>query len=173
MAFVEQHCSFALPSVELSTVFAINRKCNARAIQPAYRLVRRTGLHQSLPSKDVGPPATLSHWPTVQRRSHDKQKDDQMATPKLFTICALAASALAISTPATAGWKTKHVKYDDLDLSTAQGQGRLKARVKQAVKQVCGDPRAITLKERADLSHCQTSALARAMPKVERRQLTD
>ncbi len=91
-----------------------------------------------------------------------------MATPKLFTICALAASALAISTPATAGWKTKKVQYDDLDLSAAQGQDRLKARVKQAVRQVCGDPRAITLKERTDLRNCESSAMARAMPKADR-----
>lgn len=90
-----------------------------------------------------------------------------MATPKLFSLSVLAASALAISTPAMADWKTKEVQYQDLDLSTARGQERLKTRVKQAVKQVCGSPRAITLQERLDQSSCEKNAIAKAMPKAE------
>lgn len=90
-----------------------------------------------------------------------------MATPKLFSFSILAASALAISTPAMADWKTKEVQYEDLDLATAKGQERLKTRVKQAVKQVCGSPRAITLQERLDQNNCETAAIARAMPKAE------
>lgn len=90
-----------------------------------------------------------------------------MATPKLFSLSVLAASALAISTPAMADWKTKAVQHEDLDLSTAKGQERLKTRVKQAVKQVCSSPRAITLQERLDQNKCEASSIARAMPKAE------
>lgn len=91
-----------------------------------------------------------------------------MATPKLFSLTLLAASALAISTPALADFKTKLVGHDDLDLSSAAGQQRLKVRVKQAVKQVCGSPRAFTLSERRDQNNCEANAMASAMPKVER-----
>jgi UrcA family protein len=91
-----------------------------------------------------------------------------MATPKLFATTILAASALAVSVPASAEWKSKQVGYEDLDLSTPKGQDRLKTRVKQAVKMVCGSPRAMTLKERMDLNSCQTDAIARAMPKADR-----
>lgn len=90
-----------------------------------------------------------------------------MATLKLFPLSLLAASALVISTPAMADVKTKEVGHQDLDLSTAKGQERLKSRIKFAVKQVCRTPRAITLKERADLNKCEKDAIARAMPKAE------
>jgi UrcA family protein len=90
-----------------------------------------------------------------------------MATPKLFATTLLAATALAISAPVSADWKTKEVGHEDLDLSTAKGQERLKTRVRQAVKQVCGSPRAFTLKERNDQNRCEKDAIARAMPKAE------
>ena len=91
-----------------------------------------------------------------------------MASPKLFATTILAATVLAISVPASAEWKSKEVGHEDLDLATPNGQNRLKMRVKQAVKQMCGSPRAITLKERLDQSRCQNEAIARAMPKAER-----
>lgn len=90
-----------------------------------------------------------------------------MATPKLFATTLLAATAIVFSAPAAADWKTKQVGYADLDLSTAKGQERLKTRVKQAVKQVCGSPRALTLRERSDKNRCEEDAMARAMPKAE------
>ncbi len=92
-----------------------------------------------------------------------------MATPKLFSLSVLAASALAISTPAMADTKIKQVQYQDLDLSSVKGQDRLKTRVRQAVKQVCNSPRAITLKERLDQQNCETNAMASAMPEAEQR----
>lgn len=91
-----------------------------------------------------------------------------MATPKLFATTLLAATALAISTPASAQWQSKQVSHDDLDLSTPKGQERLKTRVKQAVKMICGSPRAVTLKEKTDIRRCQNDALAQAMPRAER-----
>ena len=90
-----------------------------------------------------------------------------MVTPKLFSLAVLAASALALSTPAMADWKTKEVKHDDLDLSTIAGKERLMTRVKSAVKQVCGSPRAITINERLDERKCKQAAMASAMPKAE------
>jgi UrcA family protein len=93
----------------------------------------------------------------------------KMATPKLFSLSVLAASALAVSTPAMAGWKHKEVQFADLDLSTVSGQRRLETRVRMAVKQVCASPRAYSLAERADQSKCETQALNSAMPKAERR----
>ncbi len=90
-----------------------------------------------------------------------------MATPKLFATTLMAVSALVISVPASADWKSKEIGHADLDLSTAKGQDRLKTRVKQAVKEVCGSPRAISLKERLDQSRCESESMARAMPKAE------
>jgi UrcA family protein len=92
----------------------------------------------------------------------------EMATPKLFSFSVLAASALAISTPAMADWKHQEVQYSDLDLSSANGQQRFKSRVKMAVKQVCASPRAFNLAERADQSKCEKESMARAMPKAEK-----
>ena len=92
-----------------------------------------------------------------------------MATPKLFSLSLIAASALAVSTPAMAEWKTVAVQHEDLDLSTAKGKERLKTRVKQAVKQVCASPRAITLKERLDQNQCEKESIAKAMPKADQR----
>lgn len=112
-------------------------------------------------------PATLSHRLTVKSCGREKQRMFKMATPKLFTLSLLAASALAISTPAMADWKTKEVGHEDLDLSTAKDQERLKTRIKLAVKQVCRSPRAITLNDRMDQHNCEKNAVARAMPKAE------
>lgn len=91
-----------------------------------------------------------------------------MAIPKLFATTLLAASALAISVPASADWKSKQVGYEDLDLATSEDQARLKTRVKQAAKQVCGSPRGFSLKERLDQRRCESESIARAMPKAER-----
>ncbi len=91
-----------------------------------------------------------------------------MASPKLISLSVLAASALAASSPAMAGWKSKEVRHDDLDLSTPKGQERLTTRVKMAVRQVCSYPRAFTLIERLDQSNCEKAAAAAAMPKAEK-----
>lgn len=90
-----------------------------------------------------------------------------MATPKLFSFSILAASALAISTPAMADVKAREVYHADLDLASAKDQERLKTRIKIAVRQVCRSPRAITLKDRFDRSRCESEAMSSAMPKAE------
>ena len=86
---------------------------------------------------------------------------------KLALSCA-AAAVVAAATPAMAGHNTKSVEYQDLDLSSPHGQARLQTRVKYAVKQVCGTPRAFSLAEKADLAQCEAQAIAKAMPKAER-----
>ncbi len=79
-----------------------------------------------------------------------------------------AAALLAASAPAMADVNTKQVQYRDLDLSSAAGQQRLATRIKYAVKQVCGDPRAYSLAEKLDLVRCRRDAMESAMPKVAR-----
>lgn len=86
---------------------------------------------------------------------------------KLALSCAAVAAVAAI-TPAMAGHKTKSVEYQDLDLSLRHDQARLQTRVKYAVKQVCGTPRAFSLAEKSDLARCEADAMAAAMPKAER-----
>ena len=91
-----------------------------------------------------------------------------MFAPKHILLSLAAISALAITTPASAGWKSKQVKYQDLDLSVPAGRQRLETRVRQAVKQVCGSPRVFTIKERQDRLSCEKAAHASVVPKTEK-----
>lgn len=91
-----------------------------------------------------------------------------MFAPKHILLSLAAVSMLAITTPASADWNTKQVKHEDLDLSVPAGRQRLEMRVKQAVKQVCGSPRAFTVKERQDRLSCETAAMASVAPKTEK-----
>jgi UrcA family protein len=91
-----------------------------------------------------------------------------MVNIKTIALACAAAAAVAVSAPAVAGVKTKPVYYHDLDLSSAKGQQRLQTRIKNAVTQVCGNPRAFSLPEKADRARCEAEALAAATPKVER-----
>lgn len=85
-----------------------------------------------------------------------------MATPKLILLSLAAASTLLTAAPAMADVKTKEVRFADLDLSSPAGRDRLQTRIKQAIKIVCGRPRAITLDERQDLQNCETAAYQKA-----------
>ena len=91
-----------------------------------------------------------------------------MTSPKLIMLSLTVASTLVAAAPATAGWTSKNVRYADLDLSTDAGRDHLQMRIKQAVKQVCGAPRAFTLSERADQRLCEKDSLLRAAPEGER-----
>ena len=91
-----------------------------------------------------------------------------MTSPKLIMLSLTVASTLVAAAPATAGWKSKDVRFADLDLSTDAGRDRLQMRIKQAVKQVCGAPRAFTLNEREDQRLCEKESLRRATPESER-----
>lgn len=91
-----------------------------------------------------------------------------MATPKLLILSLTVASTLLATTPAMADAKTKAVRHADLDLSSAAGRERLQMRIKQAVKQVCRSPRALTLEERQDQKNCEEAAYAKAAPESEK-----
>ena len=98
---------------------------------------------------------------------NDKRRMFIMVTFKKLALSCAAAAVMAVSAPAVAGVKTKPVYYNDLDLSSTAGQQRLQTRVKYAVRQVCGSPRAFGLAEKADLKRCEANAMAKAMPKAE------
>ena len=87
-----------------------------------------------------------------------------MATRKLMMLSVTAATMIIISTPAMADVKSKDVHYSDLDLSSPAGRERLQVRIRQAVKQVCGSPRAFAIKERQDIIACTKQANLKAAP---------
>ena len=91
-----------------------------------------------------------------------------MVNFKTIALSCAATAAVAVSAPAVAGVKTKSVYYHDLDLSTLNGQTRLQTRIKNAVTQVCGTPRAFSLPEKVAQARCEAEAIAAATPKVER-----
>lgn len=91
-----------------------------------------------------------------------------MATPKLILLSLTVASSLLATAPAMADTKTKQVRHADLDLSSPAGRDRLQMRIKQAVKHVCGSPRAFTIEERQDKRSCEQDAFKRAVPEGER-----
>jgi UrcA family protein len=99
---------------------------------------------------------------------NDKQRMFIMVTIKNIALSCAAAAAMAVSVPAVAGVKTKPVYHHDLDLSSANGQERLQTRIKNAVTQVCGSPRAFSLQEKADVAQCEAEATSAATPKVAR-----
>jgi UrcA family protein len=90
-----------------------------------------------------------------------------MATPKRMILSVTLASALMATTPVLANEKTKEVRHADLDLSSAEGRARLETRIRQAVKQVCGSPRGITIVERQDQRNCEKAAYLKAAPVSE------
>ncbi len=91
-----------------------------------------------------------------------------MVTLKKMALSCAAVAAVAAATPAMADVNNTLVRYQDLDLSTPQGEARLQTRIKSAVRKVCRSPRAFTMAEKQDLARCQVNALAAATPKAER-----
>lgn len=85
-------------------------------------------------------------------------------------LTALAAAAVAFSTPALAGTQmeglpTKAVQYEDLDLATPGGQADLERRISRAAKSVCRtgarDLASLTLEQK-----CYRFALTSSREKV-------
>lgn len=91
-----------------------------------------------------------------------------MFTPKHILLSLAVVSALSMTAPASADWKTKQVTYADLDLSAPAGRQRLETRVKQAIRQVCGSPSRLTLEERQARLNCEKSAMTRVAPQTEK-----
>ena len=81
-----------------------------------------------------------------------------MSKIKFVMLSSSISLSLLASAPAAADWKTRKVRHADLDLSTEAGRNHLQLRIKRAVKDVCGSPRAITLTERQDKIACEKQA---------------
>jgi UrcA family protein len=126
------------------------------------------------PAKDVGPPATLSHWLMAETATamNDKQRMFIMVTLKTIALSCAALAAVAVSAPSYASnavnIKNRVVRHSDLDLSTQKDQQRLAIRIKKAIEQVCSGPVAYTTKDKQSLEQCQLRAMANVQPKVER-----
>jgi UrcA family protein len=91
-----------------------------------------------------------------------------MAVSKAFILSLSLASTLLASAPAMAEFKSKKVRYADLNLASETGRDRLEMRIKQAVKKVCASPPAFTLAERMDQTKCETAAYRKAAPESAR-----
>jgi UrcA family protein len=89
-----------------------------------------------------------------------------MAYGKKTALTLAAFTAIALVSPAHAGERSQKVAYSDLDLSTAKGQAKFKARVARAVHSVCAFPSAKTMQERLDRDRCEARAKTTAMRKV-------
>lgn len=84
-------------------------------------------------------------------------------------IALIAAIALAgLSTPAFAKAETREVRIADLDLTTAQGQQTLDARLDSAARASCGAPGSRSLQALAAHRRCREAALAAARPQADR-----
>jgi UrcA family protein len=89
-----------------------------------------------------------------------------MANFKLAGMTALAAMLATAATPAMAGVRHQNVYFNDIDLSTSDGQVKFEKRIKSAVRRVCALPAARTTYEQHDRELCETRAMAAAKQKA-------
>ncbi|WP_447753693.1 UrcA family protein [Sphingopyxis fribergensis] len=95
-----------------------------------------------------------------------------MAKLSLILLAAplAAAGTIAPATASAAGEERQSVtvRYDDLNLSSESGRGRLTTRVKLAVEKVCGGGPGYrqALRERAIAQRCQAATMADANVKL-------
>ena len=78
----------------------------------------------------------------------------------------LATAGIAAPAFAQGDARSVTVSYDDLNLSSEGGRERLTTRVKVAVRQVCGSPSRMTLRERAAENACKAQAMRDAETKL-------
>jgi UrcA family protein len=85
---------------------------------------------------------------------------------KKLLILAAAPLLLAAAGPAAgsiaSGTSSISVRYDDLDLATAQGQEKLQQRLASAVRTVCRPSGRLTLAEAENVNACSEAARAGA-----------
>ncbi|KKC26986.1 UrcA family protein [Sphingomonas sp. SRS2] len=91
------------------------------------------------------------------------------STTFLALLAAAAASTATLSFPAYAAEPTKstEVRYDDLNLASADGAKALTVRVERAAKRVCDVNGDRSLDQAMESRTCAKIAVARAMPQVE------
>ncbi len=84
------------------------------------------------------------------------------------TVCLASATQLAAhaSTADNVSTTSVRVRVSDLDLSTPDGVGVLKQRIRHAAVQVCGDFDQRDLQRAVKLSRCRDEAANRALEKL-------
>jgi UrcA family protein len=93
-------------------------------------------------------------------------------TRNLTLIAAAAATALTSAAPVLAKADSQYepttriVKYDDLDLASAQGRKRLNTRVRMAANVACGFWSSKSLSEKRVIDKCRKAAMAKAEPQI-------
>ncbi len=90
---------------------------------------------------------------------------NSIVTKALCAVAAVAVSMTSLSASASAQShtvRTAIVEYGDLDLTSAEGKSTLDARLRGAVRQVCGGYDSRNLFEVADHSNCVKEARASA-----------
>lgn len=92
-----------------------------------------------------------------------------LPTSKSVVAAALLALIPAMNAPAAYAQSmdvretsSTVVRYDDLNMSSPQGQSALKSRIARAVTKVCGSVTTSNLEERRDVIQCRTKALRNA-----------
>jgi UrcA family protein len=90
--------------------------------------------------------------------------------------CLVVFAASAVTTTSFAASPSDEapsvrVRYDDLNLSTAQGTNALYRRIVRAARDVCPDPYSRDLDVRAASDRCQAAAIAKAVRDVNSPQL--
>lgn len=81
----------------------------------------------------------------------------------------IAGLVLATAIPATATPETRHVRYDDLELSTTAGMEQLEHRIDNAARDICignSSQRILELTEAAQIRACVNEVKARAAQQV-------
>lgn len=90
-----------------------------------------------------------------------------MFTSKLIVTFVLATSGLAPVSAAMVDEPTAKVRFDDLDLTTVEGQTRLNNRVENNARMLCrsGDH---SINAQEEQQSCISNAVAQARPMVDR-----
>lgn len=83
-----------------------------------------------------------------------------------LALVAAAIVATSLPQPASAEAPTRAVRFDDLNLASAQGRAALDRRVQAAIADVCGDPGAQDLQLVTMQKACQRKARAAADAQV-------
>jgi UrcA family protein len=91
-----------------------------------------------------------------------------MHTNRLFAIAFASAALTATPLVAAPAEPTRaEVHYNDLDLTSPQGEKALRTRVARAVTKVCGVADLRELHEQRQIHECRTSARDGAAPQIE------
>jgi UrcA family protein len=86
----------------------------------------------------------------------------------VFLIGLFAAIAASpVHAFADAPDRTVVVRYDDLDLGTANGRVKLQSRIKRAVRRVCEVPGPVSVEAQDRIAACVEQAWKNAAPEIE------